>query len=128
MDLTAKSTLYVIIAGGRDFNDYTLLKTNMDILLTHFSDITVISGTANGADKLGERYAKENNYNLIRCPANWDKYGKSAGYIRNSEMADIVVNNQNGICVCFWDSKSKGTKHMIDIAKDKNIPIFIISY
>ena len=129
MNLTTDRPLYVIIAGGRDFCDYELLKVNMDVLVTYFTDVTIISGTAMGADRLGEMYAKEKGYDLKRCPANWNKYGKGAGYIRNSEMADLIVNNNmNGICVCFWNGESRGTKHMIDIAKNKNIETYIIDY
>jgi hypothetical protein len=128
MNFSNKEPFYVIIAGGRDFSDYKLLKESMDILLTYFKDVTIISGAAKGADSLGEVYAKEKGYNLIKCPANWDKYGKSAGYIRNCDMANIIQDSNNGICVCFWDEKSKGTKHMIDIAKSKKIETYIINY
>lgn len=129
MKYSNNETFYALIAGGRDFDDYQLLKNTMNILLTYFTDVAIISGTANGADKLGEVYAKEKGYKLIRCPADWNKYGKQAGYIRNSEMADIITNNNNnGICVCFWDKKSKGTKHMIDIANNKQIQTYVIEY
>lgn len=115
----------VIIAGGRDFNDYELLKQKCDYYLSNLDtkDIVIISGAARGADSLGEKYANEKGYKIDSHPANWNKYGKSAGYRRNSEMAEIA----NGV-ICFWDGKSKGTKHMIDIAKNKGLPIKIIKY
>ena len=114
----------VIIAGGRDFNDYELLKKKCDYYLSFIEDdITIISGAARGADFLGEKYAKEKGYEIDSHPANWDKYGKSAGYRRNKEMVDIA-----SAAICFWDGKSKGTKHTIDLCKEKNIPIKIVRY
>lgn len=113
----------IIIAGGRDFNDYELLKLNCDSMLRKLTDITIVSGAAKGADSLGERYANEKGYKLIRKPADWDTHGKSAGYRRNEEMAEI----SQGL-IAFWDGKSKGTGHMINIAKDKGLQIKIVRY
>ena len=112
----------VIIAGGRNFNDYELLKAELNILIVPtimlHRNIEVVSGTAKGADQLGERYAKEYNLLLKQFPADWDKYGKSAGYYRNKQMADYATH-----CVCFWDGISKGTKMMIDLAKAANLKV-----
>lgn len=75
----------IIIAGGRDFNNYELLKYKTDIYLSNLSKthkIVIISGNANGADKLGEIYAKEKGYELESYPADWDKYEKRAGYLK----------------------------------------------
>jgi hypothetical protein len=87
------------------------------------NDIEIVSGTANSADKLGERYANENKYHITRFPADWDKYGKSAGYIRNEEMAKYAE-----VLIVFGDCKSKGTKHMIDIARRYNLKINVITF
>ena len=104
----------VIIAGRRDFNDYTKLCRVMDIVLQNrVPAITVISGGARGADKLGEKYAMERGFGLIIMKADWEKYKKSAGYIRNKEMLALA----HGV-VCFWNKISRGTKHMIDITKE----------
>ncbi len=91
--------------------------------LSNSKDIEVISGTASGADTLGERYAKENGYKLTRFPADWNKHGKKAGYIRNCEMADYAE-----ALIAFWDGESKGTKNMIEIAKSKGIKIKIVYF
>lgn len=85
--------------------------------------IIIISGNANGADKLGERYAKERGYELITKPADWDRFRKSAGYRRNAEMADI-----GNAAAIFWDGESKGSKHMIDLAKEKGLAVRVINY
>jgi ABC-type enterochelin transport system substrate-binding protein len=113
----------IIIAGGRNFNDYDKLKNSCDNILINQEDIVIVSGNANGADKLGERYGKENNSPIETYPAEWDKYGKSAGYKRNQTMAD----NADGL-IAFWDGKSKGTKHMIDIATKGGLKVRVISY
>lgn len=102
-----------IIAGSRDFTDYEFLKSSLQPFVDIITE--VISGTARGADQLGEQWATEFNKKIIRMPANWNQFGKSAGYIRNQAMAQVA-----DLCIVFWDGKSKGTKHMIDIAtKDK---------
>lgn len=117
----------VIIAGTRDFDNYELLKQKMDKILAgkvrNNEEIIIISGTARGADKLGERYAREKGYKIERYPANWDKYGKRAGYIRNEQMAKVA-----DACVCFWDEQSKGTKHMIDLANQYKLALRVINY
>lgn len=114
----------VIIAGGRDFEDYTLLEQTMDRLLKNVrKDIAVVCGTARGADTLGERYAKERGFEVRYFPAEWDKYGRSAGYRRNEQMAQ----NADAL-VAFWDGQSRGTKHMIDIANRYNLKVRVIKY
>lgn len=111
----------VIIAGCRDFNNYEFLLNKCNSILINQKEIEIVSGCANGADKLGERYAREKSYMIKKFPANWDLYGKSAGYIRNKEMA-----NYADALIAFWDGKSKGTKHMIDLANEYNLKIKII--
>ncbi len=122
--------LKVIIAGSRNFNNYKLLKKKMDFFLKNKIDknkpsfnIEIVSGTARGADTLGETYAKDKGYALTKVPAHWDLYGKKAGYIRNREMRDYA-----DVCVVFWDGESKGSKHMINLAKEDNMPIRVVMY
>lgn len=116
----------VIIAGTRSFNDYELLRDSCNNLLsekqrTHI--VVVISGTARGADQMGERYARERGFQLRRFPADWEQYGKSAGHIRNAKMAD----NADAL-IAFWDGESKGTKNMIDNARRKGLAVRVIQY
>ena len=114
----------VIIAGGRDFDDYELLRSRMDDLLNYKKDgITVVCGEARGADSLGRRYAEERGYQIASFPADWSKYHKQAGYIRNVEMA----NNADALAA-FWDGKSRGTKHMIETARKFGLQVKIIHY
>lgn len=112
----------LIIAGSRKFNDIEVLTDKLDGLLSKCNKtITIISGGAYGADKCGEIYALNKGYKTDKFPAEWDKFGKKAGYIRNVEMAKAATH-----CVVFWDGKSKGSKHMIDTAKKYNLELRII--
>jgi hypothetical protein len=107
------------IVGSRTFNDYELLCGVID----EVKDIElIISGGANGADSLAEKYAKDHSIPTKIYHADWNKYGKRAGYIRN---VDIITN-----CDCviaFWDCKSKGTKHSIDLANTQKKKLLIIN-
>lgn len=65
----------------------------------------------------------ERGYKIERYPADWNKYGKAAGYRRNVQMSQIA-----NACVVFWDGISPGSKHMIDIATNKGLPLRIVRY
>lgn len=115
----------VIIAGTRDFSDYGLLSQKCDAILSTKkmdNNIIVVSGTARGADRLGERYARERGYRIERYPADWDRDGNSAGPIRNAKMAD----NAHAL-IAFWDGQSRGTKNMIDTARAKGLAVRVIN-
>lgn len=114
----------IIVAGSRDFDDYKLLENELNSFLYNRVDdhIVIVSGTARGADKLGERYAKDHMLDIQAYPADWKRYGKSAGYRRNEEMAQ----NADG-CIVFWKNKSRGTMHMINLAKKYNLELKIVN-
>ena len=114
----------VIVAGSRDFKDYALLKEFLDKLVIFRSDFTeIVSGTASGADKFGERYAQEHNLAIKRFPADWEKYGKAAGHIRNRQMAEYA-----DACVVFWDGQSKGSVNMAKVARELKLPLVVVNY
>ena len=103
----------LIIAGSRTFRSYNTLESTLDELgFSNAQDVTIISGCARGADQLGEQWAHQFGKPLIRMPAQWNTYGKSAGYKRNEEMAKIATH-----LVAFWDGTSRGTAHMINLAE-----------
>lgn len=113
-----------IIAGSRSFNNYAYLKEKVNEILEEIKkqyDVVIISGAAKGADSLGELYAEEMGYKIEKYPANWGLYGKSAGYKRNLQMGEVC----NG-AIIFWDGKSKGSKHMINIMKKLVKPFRIV--
>lgn len=115
----------VIVAGSRDFDDYELLRKTLDEILVNMppSNTCIVSGTARGADTLGEQYARERGYKIAPFPANWNKYGKQAGYIRNAQMAEIATH-----LVAFHDGASRGTAGMIAEASGRGIEIRIIRF
>ena len=112
--------LKIVIAGCRNYNNYYEAKDYIDFCIREIkknNTIVILSGGCRGADAIGERYAIENGYEIRRFVANWDKYGKAAGPIRNEQMAieaDYII--------CFWDYKSRGTKSMIENAKKYSKP------
>ena len=110
----------VIIAGSRNITDYSIVLDAAHKSNTIKKATQIVSGTAQGVDTLGEQVAKRHNIPIKRFPADWDKYGKSAGYRRNEEMADYA-----DALLVIWDGESKGTKHMIDLAKAKGLKIYI---
>ncbi len=113
------------IVGGRTFNDYDILNEHIAKVCQEndFTITEIISGGARGADKLGERYAKDNNIPIRIFPAEWDKYGKSAGFRRNKDIIDAC-----DVCVAFWDGESRGTKHDIDLCRSVGKSCFIKAY
>lgn len=116
----------LIIAGGRDFEDYDTLVQECDQKLSRLASthhITIISGGARGADTLALNYASDRNYETVIMLADWDTHGKSAGYIRNSEMAETGTH-----LIAFWDTCSRGTKHMIETARKRGLLVHVVSY
>ena len=118
----------VIVAGGRDFKDYDLLKSTLDNFQQEYGNITeVVSGGARGSDKLGEQYANENNTPIKRFVPDWEGLGKKAGHVRNRQMGDYAKEH-NGMLVAFWDKQSKGTKGMIDYATKIGLKSVVVYY
>jgi hypothetical protein len=108
----------VIIAGGREINDYELV---LKAVLNAGFDITaVVSGGAPGVDALGERFAEETGLQLFKFPAEWNKYGRAAGPIRNKVMADFA-----DALIAVWDGKSTGTKNMIEQATKNGLTVHV---
>lgn len=117
-----------IIAGGRDFNNYDILCAVMNTIKKYGPSVNkpiteIVTGDARGADTLGAQWATAHDIHVKHFPANWDEYGKSAGFIRNAEMADYA-----DAAICFWDGKSKGTAHMIKTMKMKKKPCYVYDY
>ncbi len=113
----------VIIAGGRKFDDFNKLSLVCDEFLKDQINIEIVSGAYKGADLLGERYAAERNYLIKQFPADWRRYGKSAGQKRNVEMA-----NYADMLIALWDGKSKGTKNMIDLASKEGLKVKVVYF
>jgi hypothetical protein len=128
----------LIVAGSRTFDDYVLLRKQIkqwlaSLIIAHkftgdykeglFEITEIVSGCARGADRLGELYAKRRKIPIKKFPADWKKYGKRAGFLRNLEMAEYA-----DAVILFWDGKSKGTKNMIEIAGSKDMKKTIVIF
>ena len=116
----------IMICGSRDFTNFIFLEKQVledlqDYLsknphIGHFDrrQTYIISGKARGADALGELFARKYGLKTKEYPAQWDLYGKKAGFIRNETMV-----NESDIVIIFHDGKSKGTKHDLELCKMK---------
>jgi len=121
----------LIIAGCRNI-EWSYLNTLIDESIKYITETTndlnnieIVSGGAYGADSMGEAFANRFNLPLKKFPADWDKYGKRAGMIRNHQMGDYATH-----LIAFWDGKSRGTNDMINYMKslNKNVKIIYIKY
>ena len=108
--------LKVIIAGSRSIESYLTVKTAIE--KSGFPVGEVVSGTAQGADEIGEYWAEKHNVPIKQFPADWAKLGNRAGMIRNGEMADYA-----DALVLVWDGKSRGSAGMLEIAKKQKLRI-----
>lgn len=108
----------ITVIGSRDFKDYIFLESR---LFLYFNENDVlISGGARGADKLAESFADKHGFSKEIFLPDWKRYGKSAGFRRN-----ITIIESCNFVIAFWNGKSKGTKHSIDIAEKKGKPVKI---
>lgn len=111
----------LIVAGSRDLDDYHLVETWMDRVSDIGAIFSVLCGGARGADALGKEVAENWGVKVKMFPADWDKYGKSAGYRRNIEMA-----KEGTFLLAFPMPQSKGTLHMIETMQKMNKPVLIV--
>lgn len=117
----------MIVAGGRNYSNQNIVNYYIDrvkdVCDSRGLNLVIVCGMATGADTLGRNYAISNGLEVLEFPANWNRYGKSAGYIRNKEMGNIADS-----AIVFWDGRSKGSKLMIDIMHELKKPVIAISY
>lgn len=120
----------IIICGGRHFNDYSLLEETMAGVMAELNlksaDIEIVSGNCQGADQLGELYAGRYNIKCTVFPAQWKKYGKSAGPIRNSEMINYAADSESPAVVAFISPRSKGTKDTVSKARKRGFKVVAV--
>lgn len=113
--------LKIGVIGSRGFNDYKLV---CDTLNPYKDKVfLIVSGGAKGADSLGEKWANENYVKTLIHRPDWNKYGKSAGFVRN----ELIVDDSD-LIIAFWDSMSRGTENSIDLARKEGKKVIIIYY
>lgn len=112
------------IIGSRGFNNYDLLEKEVISFIPVLDIDLLISGGAEGADSLGEQFAKNFNIPTKIFRPDWKTNGRKAGYMRN---VDIIRHSD--LVIAFWDGQSKGTRHSISLAlKTYRKPIRVIQY
>jgi hypothetical protein len=133
----------VVIAGSRSIKgDEAVELINQAVEKSGWTIDEVISGDAPGIDTGAIEWAKTNDIDYVRMPANWPKYpNKSAGYKRNQKMAwyakvveqvltlqgKKVEDRYKGGLIAIWKGGSKGTGHMIDIAREMDLKVFVLT-
>jgi len=113
------------IVGSREFIDWSLLVQEtrkfideLDFKITH-----IVSGGARGADAMGKKFARNHRLRYEEYSADWEKYGNSAGMIRNKE----IVDNSDAV-ILFWDGKSSGTKNTLETVMARGLPHVLVIY
>jgi hypothetical protein len=134
----------IIIAGSRKFNNFPLLEKECKRIFKEINapkDVVIVSGTADGADTLGEQFAEKYSLDIERFPAEWDnldarpcfikvgrngsEYNSLAGFNRNEQMA-VCASEDNGVLICFRVNHSPGSGDMINRAKKHGLKVFEI--
>ena len=108
-----------LVCGSRGFNNGVFLFKILDA--TTPAPTLILSGTARGADRLGEEWARHRGVPVKRFPADWQHLGKGAGYARNLQMLDEAER-----VIAFWDGESRGTKHTVQEASARGIPVTLL--
>lgn len=125
----SEDVFYCLVVGSRTLTDYDFFRTKMDFFLSNQKNVVIVSGGARrGADSFSERYAKEKGHPAEIFFAEWDKYKKAAGYIRNEKMHQYISHKPKRGVVAFWDSVSKGTAHSFSLAKKYNNPLKLVRF
>lgn len=101
------------IVGSRGFANLAAVRQFVGRLRP---STVVVSGGARGVDQVAVEAAKARGLAVDIFPADWDRYGRSAGFKRNKELVDSV----DGL-VAFWDGQSRGTWHSVRLAQQRGI-------
>jgi hypothetical protein len=118
--------MFILVTGSRNWTDMDLVRRTLE----GHTDVTLIHGDCEGADKLCARAAQDFGFRVLAMPANWKKYGRAAGPIRNREMVEFFVANKGTLMYAFHDNlaDSKGTKNCVGYAQSRGIKPIIISH
>jgi len=110
----------IIVCGGCNYSNYEAFKRQLDQVLAKYENVTLISGHAKGVDTMAECYASEKKIPIKVFPAEWTKYGKAAGPIRNTAMLQYALE-QTAVVVAFWNGASRGTGNMLKQAEKTGV-------
>ncbi len=110
----------VLVTGSRGWSDESVVYGRLARLP---ADTVIVNGGAGGADQIAHEAALLHGHRSETYHADWEKYGKRAGLVRNLEMLDTKPD----LVLAFWDGKSRGTAHCIAAAKVRGIPVEVIT-
>lgn len=118
----------VVIFGSRHYTDQEAFDAHCDRLLSgKHPDIEIVEGDCRGPDQMAKDYARRRGYSHQCFPADWDKFGKGAGFRRNRQMAIYVADQPDRGAIAFWDGISHGTAMMIDLLGQRGVPVKVIT-
>ena len=109
--------MILAVVGSRTWSDRE--RVFAEIAKANPSEI--VSGGAVGPDSFAEEWARQNNIPVTVFKPDWDKHGKSAGFVRNKQIIDKA-----DYVLAFWDGKSRGTAHSISLAKKARKFLYVI--
>ena len=121
----------LLIAGSRTYDNYNEFVSICNKSLSQKKkdhDIIIVSGGAKGTDTMARIFAISMGYEFKEFPADWKKYGKTAGYIRNVEMHKFLLDYEERGCLCFWNGESKGTAHNFKLCEQYGTQLAIYNY
>lgn len=123
----------LIIAGSRTVYDEQFVHNKLDQLTHGYSIESIMCGMAEGPDLLGKLWGEKRGIPVIEFPADWDRHGKAAGYLRNKDMADYAIEelSLDPWLIAFLDvtndtNGSSGTNHMINIAREYDMKVDVV--
>lgn len=128
LGLESKPIIRVLVAGSRvpipDYHFDRLIRQLLKRIESDTVRVVFVSGMAKkGADKQIVDWCEANSYDYVAMPADWEQYGKAAGFIRNGEMAKV-----SDILLAFWTQNSNGTRNMIEQMQRLGKPTITIHY
>lgn len=110
----------VLVTGSRTWTDMDVIRRALDAIGEDFPPpYYLVEGDAPGADRMTALAALDNGWKVERHPANWDKHGKAAGFLRNREMVETGAD----VCLAFVKAKSKGAMMTVGLARQAGIPV-----
>ena len=112
----------VLVCGSRSWTSPYPVRLRLYDLAQANRDLIVIHGAARGPDRAADDAAKDFHLRSEAFPADWEKHGKRAGFVRNLQMLD----EEPDLVLAFWDGKSRGTEHTISEARKRGIPVEVI--
>jgi YspA, cpYpsA-related SLOG family len=112
----------ILVCGSRRWKDRNAIIYRLADISPPLDEVVIVHGNAGGADRIAHQEAQKLGLLVEPHPADWERYGKRAGFIRNVEMLESGID----LVIAFWDGASRGTQHTMDEAAKREIPVEVI--